>query len=255
MTIVIAAIDNSLAAQPVLTMATALAEVLGADVRAMHISDEEGLTARTSAETLGIEFCQCPGDPLEQICKAAEAADVVAVVVGARSKRATGHAGHLARQLADAIVKPVIVVPPEAEPAVHLRNVVIAMEGTPHKARGLKSAVDVAAGADLDITVLHVDDETSIPSFSDQVAHEAEAYADEFLERYLHGAKSAHLEMRIGVPADEIIDLTDTAAADLLAIGWPQCASDDRGLVAHEVLDRSHVPVLLIALDDEGGPR
>jgi nucleotide-binding universal stress UspA family protein len=255
MTTVIAAIDDSLAARPVLTMATALAEILGADVRAMHVSDDDGLTARTSAETLGIEYCQCTGDPLEQICAAAAADDVVGVVVGARSKRATGHVGHLARQIADAIVKPVVVVPPEAVPAERLHNVVIAMEGSPHKARSLKSAVDVAAGADLDITVVHVDDETSIPSFSDQVAHDTEAYADEFLERYLHGAKSAHLEMRIGVPADEIIDLTDATEADLLAIGWPQSASGDRGLVAHAVLDRCHIPVLLIALDDEEGTR
>jgi nucleotide-binding universal stress UspA family protein len=255
MTTVIAAIDNSMAARPVLAMASALAEIFGAEVRAMYISDEEGLTERTSAETLGIEYCRCPGDPLEEICRAAEAADVVGVVVGARGKRATGHVGHLARQIADAVVKPVIVVPPEAEPATHLHNVVIAMEGNPHKARGLKSAVEVAAGADLDITVVHVDDETSIPSFSDQVAHDAEAYADEFLERYLHGAKSAHLEMRIGVPAYEIIDLTCTTAVDLLAIGWPQSASADRGVVGHAVLDRSHVPVLLIALDEDGDAR
>lgn len=250
MTRVIAAIDNSLAARPVLTMASALAEVFGAEVEALHVSEDDGHTARSGAESLGIEMRQCRGDPFDCICEAVKEDDVVAVVIGARREPAGHHTGHLARQLADALDKPVVVVPPEAEPPAHLHNVVIAMEGSARKSRALKSAVEVAAGADLDLTVVHVDDETSIPSFSDQVAYEAETYAHEFLARYLHGAPDAHLELRIGTPADEIMDVTD--GADLLAIGWPQSATGDRGEVAHELLDRSHVPVLLIALDESG---
>jgi hypothetical protein len=55
------------------------------------------------------------------------------------------------------------------------------------------------------------------------------------------------------VPADEILDVTDAASADLLAIGWPQDAGDDHGLVARELLDRSRVPLLLVALDISNG--
>ena len=35
----------------------------------------------------------------------------------------------------------------------------------------------------------------------------------------------------------------------LLAIGWPQSAGVDHGATAREILDRSHVPVLLVAID------
>lgn len=251
MTKVIAAIDNSLAARPVLTMAVALAEVFGADVEALHVSEDDGETARSNAEHLGIEYCQCAGDPFDCITHAVADDAVVGVVIGARREPVSHHTGHLARQVADAVDKPVVVVPPDAEPPAHLHSVVIAMEGSPHKSKALKAAVEVAAGADLDLTVVHVDDETSIPSFSDQVAYEAETYAHEFLARYLRGAPDARLELRIGTPADEIIDVTE--GADLLAIGWPQSATGDRGAVAHELLDRSHVPVLLVALDENGG--
>jgi nucleotide-binding universal stress UspA family protein len=109
--------------------------------------------------------------------------------------------------------------------------------------------VDVTANADLELVVVHVDDEDSIPSFSDQVAHETDSYAEEFLARYLHGAPKARLELRVGVPADEIIAAADAAVADVLAIGWPQSRDEQRGAVACEVLDRSRIPVLLIALD------
>jgi nucleotide-binding universal stress UspA family protein len=249
---IIAAIDNSLAARPVVLMAKALGEVLGASVEALHVSDDDGETARASADSLGVDFFRCAGDPLDCICAAAAADDVVAVAIGARQEPVGHRVGHLARQLADAIDKPVLVVPPESEPPPHLHNVLIAMEGTPARARELKTAVDVAAGADLDLTVVHVDDETSIPSFSDQVAHETDSYAHEFLARYLHGAPRAHLELRIGSPVEEIIDLTDASMPDLLAIGWPQSAGDDHGAIARAILDRSHVPVLLVALERGG---
>ncbi|HEX4822052.1 MAG TPA: universal stress protein [Acidimicrobiales bacterium] len=249
MTKVIAAIDNSLAARPVVLMATALAEVLGATVEPLHVSDDDGETARACADSLGLELRRCSGDPLECIRAAAEADDVVAVAIGARQQPSGHHVGHLARQVADVIDKPVLVVPPETVPPAHLHHVVIAMEGTPAKTRHLKAAVDVASSADLHLTVVHVDDESSIPSFSDQVAHETDAYAHEFLARYLHGAPRARLELRIGAPADEVIDVTDVAAPDLLAIGWPQSAGGDHGATAREILDRSHVPVLLVAID------
>jgi len=252
MTKVIAAIDNSLAAHPVVMMASVLAEVLGATVEVLHVSDDDGSTARACADRLGVPFRRCGGDPLDCIRAAAEADDVVAVAIGARREPSGHHVGHLARQIADAIDKPLLVVPPEAELPAHLHSVVIAMEGTPSRTRNLKVALDVAAGADLDLTVVHVDDETSIPSFSDQVAHETASYAEEFLARYARGAPRAHLELRIGPPADEIIDLTDQATPDLLAIGWPQSAGEEHGVVAREILDRSHIPVLLVAIDQGG---
>jgi nucleotide-binding universal stress UspA family protein len=250
MSSIVAAIDNSAAARPVLSMATALGAVFGADVAAIHVSEDDGQTASAIAETFGIPCEILRGDPFTRIAACAGRDDVVALVVGARRRIQGGSAGHLARQVADAVEKPVLVVPPESKPIDRLRRVLIAMEGTSKKARSIANAIDIAAGADLDLTVVHVDDEDSIPQFSDQVAHETDAYATEFLARYLRGAPDAHLELRIGVPADEIIDITNTLDPDLVAIGWPHVAGEHRGAVARDILDRSHVPVLLVAVTD-----
>jgi nucleotide-binding universal stress UspA family protein len=231
-------------------MAVALGAVLGADVAAIHVSEDEGQTASAIAESYGAGCEILHGDPFTCIAAYVGRDDVVAVVVGARRRLRGATAGHLARQVADAVEKPVLVVPPETKPIERLQRVVIAMEGTSKKARSIASAINLAAGADLDLTVIHVDDEDSIPQFSDQAGHETEAYAAEFLARYLHGAPGAHLELRVGVPADEIIDITNTVDADLLAIGWPHVGGEDRGAVAGDILDRSHVPVLLVAVTD-----
>jgi nucleotide-binding universal stress UspA family protein len=221
----------------------------------LYIGDDGGQTAGASAERAGTPFRQLTGDPRARIIEEAGASDVIAIAVGARGKRHARSAGHLARQLADAIDKPILVVPPDGPPRERVHTVVIAMEGTPGKARALKRAVEVAAGAELDVVVVHVDDETSIPRFSDQVAHETDAYATEFLARYVPGVPKARLELRIGVPADEILDVIHAATADLLAIGWPPPSESERGDVAQELLDRSPVPLLLVAMEpsSQGG--
>ena len=245
---IIAAIDNSAAARPVLATALALAPLFGATVEAVHVAATEGLTARGCADAFNVPLCTIDGDPLDELAAAIAQDGVLAVTIGARSRPAGRRpAGHLALGLADRTDKPVIVVPPEAHPPARLRTVLLAVEGSPAKARSLKRAVDLASAADLDITVVHVDDETSIPSFSDQVQHETEAYTREFLARHCRGAPDAQLELRVGVPADEIMAVADELEPELIAVGWPQSANPDRGLVAKDILDRSRVPVLLVA--------
>jgi nucleotide-binding universal stress UspA family protein len=144
--------------------------------------------------------------------------------------------------------KPVLMVPPDAHPRDSLQRVVVAMEGTPRKARSVKRAVEVAASAGLELVVVHVDDEASIPLFSDQIQHETDAYAREFLARYCRGAPEARLVLRIGNPAEEILATSETIAPDLLEIGWPHSSDPERGMVAREIVDRSPTPVLLVAV-------
>src|SRR5215213_784015 len=202
---IIAAIDNSAASRPVLTVGLALAPVLGATVEAVHVSDEEGLTARGAADALGVLLHVLPGDPLQRIAALALDPDIVAIVIGAHAyPRAREPAGHTALAVCYCTDKPVVLVTPDAEPPHSVERVVVGMEGTPRQARRLERAIELAA-ADLDIVVVHVDDETTIPSFSDQVQYETEAYGEEFLARYVPGSAKARFEPRIGIAADEIL--------------------------------------------------
>jgi hypothetical protein len=67
------------------------------------------------------------------------------------------------------------------------------------------SVIELASEGSLDVIVLHVLDEASLPAFTDQPQHETGAWAREFLQRYCpFGVKDVKLEMRIG-QADELV--------------------------------------------------
>jgi nucleotide-binding universal stress UspA family protein len=244
---VIAAIDNSATARPVLAMAQAVASALAGALDALHVTEDGDETARASAEAAGAALRTLSGDPVEQLALAVTEEDVVALVLGARAGPGGPRpAGHLVLALAGRTDKPVFVVPPDAQPPKQLRRVLVAMEGSPGKARSLQRTIELSTGAGLEIVVVHVDEE--IPSFTDQVQHETEAYAQEFFARHVLGAPQARLELRIGVPATEVLGAVESLHPELVAVGWPHTADSDRGTVAREILDRSPAPVLLVAV-------
>lgn len=248
MTTILAAVDDSAACAPVLATATALAPALGASVRAIQVADEPGQTAAACSCQYGVPLTVVPGDPLERIVELAADDDVVAIVVGTRDRPTGRRAGHTALALADRIDKPVVMVPPDAIVPDRIGRVLVAMGGSPTKARGLRRAINVAADAGVELVVVHVDDEESIPSFSDQVQHETAAYAHEFLSRYCGGAEAARLESRVGDPSQEILAAADDLHAELLALGWPPAGEPHRDDVVRDVLERSSIPVLLVAV-------
>lgn len=244
---IIAAVDDSAAAHPVVAAAQLLAPVFGAEVEGVHVAEVEGRTAAAAAASVGVPFRTVPGDPRDVLVSLAADDDVVGFVIGQRSHLAAAGTGHLALGLADSVDTPVLVVSPRAVLPHRFRRVLVAMEGGPGRSRELKRAIALAAGADLELIVVHVDDEASVPSFSDQVQYETEAYAEEFLARYLPGNPDVRLELRIGAPVDEILATCEVEQPDVVAMGWPHAAGADRGAVVRAVLERSAVPVLLVA--------
>jgi nucleotide-binding universal stress UspA family protein len=244
---VIVAIDNSAAARPVLTMARAVASALAGTLDVIHVSEDGDETARASAQAAGVDLRTLSGDPVEELAQVIAEDDVIALVLGARGGLSGPRpAGHLALTLVGRTDKPVVVVPPDAKPPTKLHRVLVAMEGTPGKARALQRTMELSTGAGLEIVVVHVDEE--IPSFTDQVQHETEAYAKEFFDRHVLGAPEARLELRIGVPATEVLGAVKALQPELIAVGWPHAADPGRGAVAREILDRSPIPVLLVAV-------
>jgi nucleotide-binding universal stress UspA family protein len=245
---VVAVVDNSAAAHPVLAMARAVAHAFGGIPEAVHVVEDGVETVRAEAGAMGIPLLTLVGDPEEQLAGFVAQGDVAAAVVGSHSRVAgPRRAGHLALGLARRTDKPVVAVPPDAHPPERLHSVLVAMEGTPGKARALRRTIAVSADAGLDLVVVHVDEE--IPSFTDQVQHETEAYCQEFLTRHVIGTPRARLELRIGVPATGILDAVAEFHPHLVAVGWPHSDDPGRGAVAREILDKSPIPVLLVAVE------
>src|ERR1019366_7686934 len=152
---VIAAIDNSATARPVLAMAQAVASALAGALDALHVTEDGDETARASAEAAGAALRTLSGDPVEQLALAVTEEDVVALVLGARAGPGGPRpAGHLVLALAGRTDKPVFVVPPDAQPPKQLRRVLVAMEGSPGKARALQRTIELSTGAGLEIVVV-----------------------------------------------------------------------------------------------------
>jgi nucleotide-binding universal stress UspA family protein len=243
----LAAVDNSAACAPVIHMAKVFAPILGAAVEAVHVAENGSDTAEASARSLDVSFRAVRGDPLAQLLGILADPDVVGAAIGVRGLPGSHRApGHLALELADRSEKPLLAVPPETQAPEELRRVLIAMEGTPSRPRRLKHALELVNTLGLEVIVVHVDDEDSIPSFSDQVQHETDAYADAFLAQYASGLQRSQLALRIGDPAPEILAVADERNVDLVAMGWPSGAGPGRGLIARSVIQHSPVPTLLV---------
>jgi len=244
---VLACIDNSAAARPVVELARAFAPLLDAQVEAVHVVEDEAGSDQAFASD--VSFRTLRGDVVETLAHAIDTEDVAAVVLGARGRpKGARPAGHVALELADRSDAPVLVVPPDARVPNRVHRVLVALEGTAANAKSLKRTVDLAAGADIELVVLHVDDERSIPSFSDQVQHETDSYAREFLARYVPGAPQARLELRVGLPGEEILQAAEAVDPDVVVLGRRHHADRGPGPVVREVLEHSRRPVLLVAV-------
>jgi nucleotide-binding universal stress UspA family protein len=254
MTRVLAAIDESAAARAVLETATALARLLAATPEALYVRENHPSSPRHAVDAAGIALREVSGSVVNEIATAAEAEDVRAVVVGVRSRPAARWpAGHVALELITRITKPLVVVPPDARPGTTLLRMAVPLDGTTATAARAQPAIDLAAAAGIEVVVIHVCDEERIPPFTDQPQHETRAFAEEFVARYAPGTPVLQLELRVGVPADEVLAAAVAVHADLCALAWAQGLEPGRARVVRELLARSPIPLLLLPLATPAG--
>jgi len=243
---VLAAIDDSAAARPVLATAHALAPLWDAEVEAVQVAEDGGGTARAAADAARVQLLIVgDGDVASRLAEACDEPSVMALVIGARG-RPTGRrpAGHVVWDLITRCEKPVVVVPPDARVRAQARRVVLALEGTTSSSKGAEPVLELSSRAPLEVVAVHVDDEASLPRFSDQVQYETAAFADEFLARY--GCGSARLELRVGAPPEEVLEAAEEVGADLIVLAWSRNVATGRAQFVRHVLAHSRIPVLLL---------
>jgi nucleotide-binding universal stress UspA family protein len=248
MTKILAGIDSSAAATPVLATVAAVATLYAVSVvEAIHLGDDREHTARSLAHAAGVGFRVLRSLDVHRLATAAEADDeVVAMVVGARGlPHGRRPVGSTALALLTRIKKPLIVVPPEAAIA-SIHRILVPLDGTHASAAAIESTIQLACARNVEVVLLHVQFGGTVPRFTDQVQHETEAWSGEFLARNCPSPGAVELELRGGVPGTSILQVAETLHADLIALGWSQVLSPDRAAVVREVLERSSVPVLLV---------
>jgi nucleotide-binding universal stress UspA family protein len=145
------------------------------------------------------------------------------------------------------LLKPVVVVPPDAVQRGTLKRVLVPLEGTAPTSLAPKGLIELAHDADVEVVVVHVHDAATLPAFTDQPQHEARAWREEFVARYCPwGIGKVSLQVRLGRPEEEILRAVAETEADLVALGWAQDLAAGRAPVVRELLERGRTPVLLV---------
>jgi nucleotide-binding universal stress UspA family protein len=245
---VIAALDNSLAAKPVLISARTLGGILGAEVEAVHVPVNGDRVARNAAAAERIPLRTAEGPVVDRLIEEGLASDVIALALGARGTPAGCRPlGSTAVAVATSLQKPVVIVPPDARRPGELRRVLVPLEGPGAATRTPQTIIELAQGKELEVVVLHVREEESLPLFTDQPQHEQPAWLEEFLRRYCPwGIGAVRAEVRAG-RSDELVPLVaEQTQADLIALGWSQELAEGRAPVVRAALTRASTPVLLV---------
>jgi nucleotide-binding universal stress UspA family protein len=248
MTKVIAALDNSLAAKPVVATALALGRLLDAETELIHVRVDGQCTARSAADAAGLELQTLTGPVLARLLERGRAEDVVAMVLGARGTPGGRRPlGSTAFRVATSLEKPVVIVPPNSSPATELQRVLVPLEGNLPAALVPRAIVALGGEAAVEVVVLHVHEERSLPTFTDQPQHERQAWAREFLTRYCPwGIGHVRLETRVGSSEELVPLVAGETEADLIVLGWAQELAEGRAPVVRAALARGRAPVMLV---------
>lgn len=242
----LAAIDNNAAAQPVVQTATVLAGVLKAHVQALHVREDGSSTARAVAEAAGVPLMIETGSPDDVIVEMLKEPDMSLAVLGARAVAAGAEpAGHIALSVVERASKPVVVVPPDATVCApgELKRLLVPLNGTEESASAVRPAVSLFSEAGIEIITLHVFDENTVPAMLDHAPYGLELWTAEFLARHCPPSRKLHL--RSGEPGADVVDVSLSQGADMIALAWSQELSPGRAYVVRRVLTLSCVPVLL----------
>ena len=248
---VIAALDNSLAAGPVLATALELSKVLDAEIEALHVPVNGDRVARNAAAAAGVTLQTPSGPVLDRLIEAGEAGDVAALVLGARgSPLERRPLGGTALAVATSLAKPLVVVPPNAARPGRLSRVLVPLEGRRTPAHTPRVIVELAQGTELDVIVLTVLEQETLPLFTDQPQHEHPARMEEFLRRHCPwGIGRIRLEVRVG-RSDELVPLVaEEIDVDIIALGWSQELEPGRAPVVRATLARGRIPVMLVPVE------
>jgi nucleotide-binding universal stress UspA family protein len=277
---ILLATDFSEASAAAAKTATTLAATFGSEILPLHVlrdlSELVGLEAvegvrgladrklrALSQELTGQNVSVAPpiiahGLTFQQILNHANAQNANVILMGAGERGPDGRVrlGITPERVIRRSVKPVWVVQPGSQPSV--RRVVCAVDFSDHSRRALTNAVHLARSFDAELTVLTVVEslETLLPADAEISASAEVAYAQMVQDRFeelkrgldVDGVKVEEV-IRHGRPAEEIVQASSAARADLLVMGSSGRSGLARffmGSVAQKVLRRAPCSVLAV---------
>jgi nucleotide-binding universal stress UspA family protein len=252
MSVVVAAIDDSHSKSPVGEVAQALADLLGAEVEAIHVEETDAAPAPIAfSPLLRIRFDRRQDSVATAIASAVKERDALLVVLGSRGlSSSTTPAGHVTMELVQMLDVAVAVVPPQAEPRP-INRVLVAVEGDGESHALRRLEVDLGHRPDIDLVALHVFEPDQLPLFGDQPVLETEAWTEEFGRRMLRRTERAvQLEVRVGDAGRSLRETATELDVDLVVIAWHRDLSRGHGRLVRTMLAEADRPVVLFPISD-----
>ena len=254
---ILAALDDSPAAQPVLDIARRLGALLEAPVAAAHVQEDgSGRRASAVAAAASVPLHQCHGDVAEALRTEVAEYGATVLVIGARRIAAgASPAGHIALEMVQSLDCTTVVVPPGAVDRP-LRRVLVAVEGD-GESQGLRGLFDHLGDLPTpEVIALHVIEPSALPPFADSPILEADAFKREFGIRstgtVLDDPSRVRFETRVGDAAETLSDATRELDADLVVLAWHRDLSEGHGRMVREALAGARVPIALLPLARRG---
>ena len=119
------------------------------------------------------------------------------------------------------------------------------LEGTEASSQPVLERLLPLLVADVEVVVLHVFTDATLPTMLDRPVRDLEMLGREFLARHLPQATDIELRAGPGGHAGGRGVGTSTSA-DLVVLSWSQDSSAGRASIVREVLGASSVPILLL---------
>lgn len=250
---VLAALDSSPAARPVLETALGIGELTSAKVEAIHVRENSDEIPAAVAERSGVVLRVVDGPVDVGLLSALAETNVIAGVFGARGTPGGRRpVGRTALHILERASKPVVIVPPEAAGVSPrpFRRLLVPLEGSEQSARPVAEDLGPLILDDVELVVLHVFTISTVPPVLDHPGWDLPMWGDEFLARFCPNA--SRIDLRTGAVGSGVTEACSEADGDLIVLSWSQDASPGHAGVIRDVLARSTVPVLLLPVDAPG---
>jgi nucleotide-binding universal stress UspA family protein len=277
-------LDGTPTAAVALPPARTLAKAFGAELRLLHVTRAESVTADSTTLTkaqnyltriaqeltqsgLRVQTTVSQGDPVDCIVRDAGAtgADLIVMATHGRGGLQRVVLGSVAQGVLTHSPMPVVLLRPGGRRMNRVKTVLVPVDGTPGASTALSVAAPLvrATGARLVLVQVvppgaefYVEGGTLIEVGSEAAVRAAAQHCVEDMARRLNRADlKADGRALVGHPAEEIVKTADSVGADLILMtthGLTGPARTVLGSIADEVLRTAHVPVFLIQQHREG---
>jgi nucleotide-binding universal stress UspA family protein len=263
-------LDGSAHALVALPIAKRLAELDGALIHLLHVSQELAPPADVLAsiglsgiELRGSVLDTRAGDPASGIIQQAIELGSELIVMCTHTAVAAGDTplGRTALAVVKGAPCPLVLVRPERGVVPWtLHRILLPHDGTPTTSAAIGLAAELARHADAELAVLHVAGPArgapsergslAVPRYLDQPQHEWPAWIGEFVERLGSVVPLESLKVRMclahGEPGSEVLRSATEQVSDLIVLAWHSVWEGAHAATVKTVLHDAPCPVMII---------